>query len=1134
MKRLTCEMCGSTELLKQDGVFVCQTCGTKYSVEEAKKMMVEGTVEVAGTVKVDQSHLIENFLDMARSAIASGNNSEAEQYCNKVIEIDPNNYKAFLYKGTATAWQSTFANIRILETINCWKKAFANCDKENRTEFLSYTDAEFGKIVIAMVNLAGSFIENGITDYKGNSYREHLLSILNCVELYSKSINPTFRGEDICCEAAISVIPYLMKCAQAEEHLYHKIKPSGAESYSDFIKEYLGCIDVLNMTATFGQKDEAKALCYEKAAEVMQTINDLPFYIWSNGRYEPHRNPNNSYGSTVAEYRGKAAEARRRIARKLEEETKKKRDEFWSINSKEHKALTQELQKTKQQRDELIKSQRGYNKVKLLDSHISEIETILADDRKSSSQLKKSEKDFIQNFGNFWGNLSSNDEYDIYLDQNPVLKQERALVAKRESLLNTKREIENTQKHAKPDALLPASLVAGIGVFLTLIGIFGEMTFAIVLGVLFTVGAIIGTCIYLKQYRDTLTSMRSKADTYTKDVLEYNETIDKMLAVPKFTGNVSNDAKIKIPQKLEVTSEIHQATSQANNEKRAKIRNKIILISAIVVAVVTLILVSYFVIYPNSLKNSGNFNAYITYIEKFDVEHFEIPEGTTTIPDNAFKDCRQLRSITIPSSVTEIGKGAFSGCNNLTSVYISDLKAYCEIKFADEYSNPLRKKYSYSYDKSTYLYYNGSLVTDLIVPEGTTKIGDYAFCYYDNLRSVTIPDSVKSIGKTAFREIDNLTTVNLGKNVESIGEYAFIHCDNISSISIPENLKTVGTSAFYSCDGIKKVYITDIEKWCSISFEDGSTPLENGADLYLNGNLVTNLTIPNFITDIGQAFAGCTSIENITFHSQVKTISNNAFRGCKNIKNVVIPNSVESIGCGAFGGCDSIASLTIPFVGASANDDEHAFLAYIFGASSSGYSTNPVPSSLKTVIVTGGTKIGGFARCTSITSITLPSTITSIRNAAFSGCTGLTSITLPDGVIEIGNNAFERCSNMTSINMGNKVQTIGTGTFHECRKLANITLSDSLISIGGSAFEDCTALKNIVIPASVKSIGRYAFSNTYISSVRFENPNGWHCTKDDYYYGKDEKSISSTQLSDASKAAQYLKSTYYNYYWERS
>lgn len=73
MKQLTCEMCGSTDLTKQDGVFVCQSCGTKYSVEEAKKMMIEGTVEVAGTIKVDDTAKIANYYTMAESAYDVGN-----------------------------------------------------------------------------------------------------------------------------------------------------------------------------------------------------------------------------------------------------------------------------------------------------------------------------------------------------------------------------------------------------------------------------------------------------------------------------------------------------------------------------------------------------------------------------------------------------------------------------------------------------------------------------------------------------------------------------------------------------------------------------------------------------------------------------------------------------------------------------------------------------------------------------------------------------------------------------------------------------------------------------------------------------------------------------------------------------
>ena len=88
MKALTCEMCGSTNLVKEGGVFVCQSCGTKYSVEEAKKMMVEGTVEVKGTVKVDKSDELTNLIQLGKNALDSANGVEAYSYANRVLEIE--------------------------------------------------------------------------------------------------------------------------------------------------------------------------------------------------------------------------------------------------------------------------------------------------------------------------------------------------------------------------------------------------------------------------------------------------------------------------------------------------------------------------------------------------------------------------------------------------------------------------------------------------------------------------------------------------------------------------------------------------------------------------------------------------------------------------------------------------------------------------------------------------------------------------------------------------------------------------------------------------------------------------------------------------------------------------------------
>lgn len=97
LKPLTCEMCGSTNIVKQDGVFVCQACGTKYSVEEAKKMMVSGTVNIAGTVKVDISEKLSNLYKIARRAKEEGNNENAAKYYDLILQEDPNSWEASFY-----------------------------------------------------------------------------------------------------------------------------------------------------------------------------------------------------------------------------------------------------------------------------------------------------------------------------------------------------------------------------------------------------------------------------------------------------------------------------------------------------------------------------------------------------------------------------------------------------------------------------------------------------------------------------------------------------------------------------------------------------------------------------------------------------------------------------------------------------------------------------------------------------------------------------------------------------------------------------------------------------------------------------------------------------------------------------
>ncbi len=158
MKQLTCEMCGSTELMKQDGVFVCQTCGTKYSVEDAKKMMIEGTVEVQGTVKLDntaqKNEQIENYLDMAKAAFDGEDIEGVVSYCDRILEIDRDNCEAWVLKAKVAGWGSTLSNIKIPQAITAAKRAINLAPEQNKYEVAAEVYLFIKSQIVALIQIA--------------------------------------------------------------------------------------------------------------------------------------------------------------------------------------------------------------------------------------------------------------------------------------------------------------------------------------------------------------------------------------------------------------------------------------------------------------------------------------------------------------------------------------------------------------------------------------------------------------------------------------------------------------------------------------------------------------------------------------------------------------------------------------------------------------------------------------------------------------------------------------------------------------------------------------------------------------------------------------------------------------------
>ena len=503
-----------------------------------------------------------------------------------------------------------------------------------------------------------------------------------------------------------------------------------------------------------------------------------------------------------------------------------------------------------------------------------------------------------------------------------------------------------------------------------------------------------------------------------------------------------------------------------------------------------------------------NYNEH-TYNNKFnDSTVYYIPSslksvtitGCGYIESGAFSNCSNLKSITISDSVTSIGEAAFFGCTSLETLtlpFVGD-KPH---KLTDNYQYPLgyvfgmsknwkdgtRSQHYYGNGETTYNYfYIPSLLKTITITGGNhIPIGAFEDCY--NLTSVTIPDTVTSIGDYAFTYCYNLTSINIPDSVICIGDNTFSSC-GLTSITIPESVISIGENAFSYCSGLTSVTIKNPEITIGNNAFYGCDNLKDKE--YDNAYYIGTDENPYMIL----LKAKTTDISSCEINNSCKVVSSSAFSNCSHLTQIIIPQSVISIGFSAFYGCSSLESITLPFVGSDLANTEQYPLGYIFGNSSSNFS-NYIPSSLKSVIITGGSNIPkrAFYECHNLTSISIPNSVTSIGTDAFYKCSNLTSISISNSVTSIGTDAFYGCNNL-DYNMYDYAYYIGNNEnpyliLMRARRttITSCEINENCKFIYDRAFSQCNYLLSITIPNSVLCISQYAFSESQLSFVVIPN-----------------------------------------------
>ena len=477
------------------------------------------------------------------------------------------------------------------------------------------------------------------------------------------------------------------------------------------------------------------------------------------------------------------------------------------------------------------------------------------------------------------------------------------------------------------------------------------------------------------------------------------------------------------------------------------------------------------------------------------LESINIPEGVTSIGNNAFYGCSSLKNITIPERVTSIENNAFNGCSLVMNVkadseghrYAEESnKAYILNGIASEITTNYKIEEEKIWDISA----NGDgsvtakwiLNSRTLIISGTGKMKNWDWNEKDDWHDTQYTNAIEKV------IIEN--------GVTSMGSYAFSRCSSLTSIEIPDSITSIGERAFYRCSSLE-----------SINIPEGVTSIEE--DAFSGCSNLESIDIPSSVTHIkNHVFAGCSSLESITIPDSIASIGERAFYGCSSLKSINIPSSVTNIESAAFSECTSLESISVDINnknyisedGILFNKEKTEIMCYPAGKKD--LKEYIIPKEVTSI------RYEAFEGCSSLESIDIPSSVTNIGNNAFLGCSSLKSINIPEGVTSIRDSTFYRCSSLESINIPEGVTRIGYSAFYGCSSLKSINIPEGVTSIEYGVFDGCISLESINIPSSVTSIENEAFDGcSNLESINVDKDNEQYISENGILFNKEKTEI---------------------------